>query len=181
MSNIDRVESRVDCPGEKISKLIGDLAEQAEAEEQLRLKSKQVPWMMPPRTTKDPEPAPPPCPGEPTKGKKPSRSPSDRWKGSPFDWVRMYYPFDPDYPGGQLVAHTLKAKCPGAAGDLPMAALQVDYLACAERAFRARHTTSFPRGVAHHALRRKGQGDSGGPLKYGVLDYLRDLKKVSGG
>ena len=181
MSNIDRVESRVDCPGEKISKLIGDLAEQAEAEEQLRLKSKQVPWMMPPRDPKSPPVPRIPCPGEtPQRGQRTPFDP-DPWKGSPFDWVRMYYPFDPDYPGGQLVAHTLKAKCPGAAGDLPMAALQVDYLACAERAFRARHTTSFPRGVAHHALRRKGQGDSGGPLKYGVLDYLRDLKKVSGG
>ena len=180
MSNTDRVPSCVDSPGTKISELIGALAKQAEDEEELRLKSKQVPWMMPPRTTKDPEPAPPPCPGEPTKGKKPSRSPSDRWKGSPFDWKKMYYPFDSYVPSQQIV-YTLRPICPGAAGDLPMAALQVDYLACAERAFRARNTTSFPRGVAHHALRRKGQGDSGGPLKYGVLDYLRDLKKVSGG
>ena len=180
MSNTDRVPSCVDSPGTKISELIGELAKQAKDEEELRLKSKQVPWMMPPRTTKSPEPSPPPCPGEPLKGKKPSKPPSEPWKGSPFDWKKMYYPFDSYVPSHQI-GYTLRPICPGAAGDLPMAALQVDYLACAERAFRARHTTSFPRGVAHHALRRKGQGDSGGPLRYGVLDYLRDLKKVSGG
>ncbi len=180
MSNTDRVPSCVDSPGTKISELINELATQAEDEEQLRLKSKQVPWMMPPRSSKSPEPFPPPCPGEPPRGRRPKQVTPDPWKGSPFDWKKMYYPFDPFVPSQQIV-YTLRPICPGAAGDLPMAALQVDYLACAERAFRARHTTSFPRGVAHHALRRKGQGDSGGPLRYGVLDYLRDLKKVSGG
>jgi hypothetical protein len=180
MSNSDKVLSCVDSPGTKISELIGELAKQAKDEEELRLKSKQVPWMMPPRTSKSPEPSPPPCPGEPSKGKRPKKFEPDPWKGSPFDWIKMYYPFDSFVPSHQIV-HTLRPICPGAAGDLPMAALQVDYLSCAERAFRARHTTSFPRGVAHHALRRKGQGDSGGPLKYGVLDYLRDLKKVSDG
>jgi len=138
-----------------------------------------VPWMMPPRIGPD-IPAPPKkC--EPPYPKSPPPAQAEAWKGSPFDWEGMYYPFDSILPSTQLTARTLTPGCVGPAGDLVMAAVQVDYLNCAERAFRARHTTSFPRGVAHHALRRKGQGDNEGPFKYGLLDWLRDLKKVTNG
>lgn len=138
----------------KLQAFIKDAAKQCEDEEKARKKSEQVQWLMPPL---------------------------DEWQGDPFDWEGMHKPFDSIETSDQFIDEVWKPFSIGAAGDLPLANLQVDYLTALERAFRARHTTSFPRAVAHHCLRRKGQGDKHGPLRYGLLDYLKDLKKVTAG
>jgi hypothetical protein len=160
--------------------LIKTLAKQCKEEEDPRKESRQVKWLMPPRKGPELPARPKVCDGPPGPSGPPP-PPPDAWKGDPFDWEKMRYPFDSIQSSSELIKRTLVPGCVGAAGDLTLAAIQVDYLNCMERAFRARHTTSFSRGVAHHSLRRKGQGDNNGPLKYGLLDYLRDLKKVTSG
>ena len=166
----------------KLNKLINELAKQCKEEEDPRKESRQVKWLMPPRTGPELPIPPKPCFDSKIR-KSPPQPPAseDKWKGCPFDWERIYYPFHSLQSSNELTNLTLRPGCVGPAGDLTLAALQVDYLNCMERAFRARHTTSFSRGVAHHTLRRKGQGNNKGPLKSGLMDHLRDLSKVTAG
>ena len=84
-------------------------------------------------------------------------------------------------PNEEFIDKTLNPDDPGNHGDIMMCITQIDYLSVMERAFRARHTVTFPRNVAHHCSRKAGEGDEAGPLQYGVLDYLKELKKVSAG
>ena len=81
----------------------------------------------------------------------------------------------------ELVDAVKDAESPGNVGDLINTNTQIEYLAMVERAFRARHTMSFPRGVAHASARRHGQGGDKGPLKFSVMKYLEDLQKMSAG
>ena len=99
---------------------------------------------------------------------------------NPYAWSKIHDLFSQEQPNDELLK-SVNASDPGNSGDLVLCNAQIDYLSMMERAFRARHTMTFPRCIAHHCARRKGQGSDAGPLKYGVLDYLRDLKKTSSG
>jgi hypothetical protein len=133
-----------------LQSLINDLAKQAEEEQKKRKKNEQVQWMMPPKA---------------------------KWSGDLWDWPGIYEAFSQEQPNDEFL--TALDPDAGNSGDLIMANHNIDYLSAMERAFRARHTMTFPRNVAHHCSRRKGQGDKEGPLKYGVIDYMRNLDKIS--
>ena len=99
---------------------------------------------------------------------------------NPYAWSDIHSMFSLNQSNDELL-ESVKPDDPGNSGDLVLCNAQIDYLNMMERAFRARHTMTFPRCIAHHCGRRTGQGSDAGPLRYGVLDYLRDLKKTSSG
>ena len=134
--------------------LLQDLTQQAETEQEDRRQSKQCQWQMPPK--KD-------------------------WSGNLFKWSELDTPFDSEDPNQELIDVVAASENPGNAGDLINTNSQIEYLAMMERAFRARHTMTFSRGVAHCSARRHGQSKEGGPLKRSVLKYLEDLQKMSAG
>ena len=107
--------------------------------------------------------------------------PKGDWKGDLFKWQDLYHPFDSKDPNQELVDAVSDAENPGNVGDLVNTNTQIEYLAMVERAFRARHTMPFARGVAHTSGRRNGQGSDKGPLKFSVMKYLEDLQKMSAG
>ena len=96
-----------------------------------------------------------------------------------YDWQSMYEPFSQDGPNEELLK-TVSASDPGNNGDLILTNAQIDYLSTMERAYRARHMMTFPRNVAHYCARKSGEGSPRGPLEYGVLEYLKELKKAGG-
>lgn len=70
---------------------------------------------------------------------------------------------------------------PGNTADGILLSLQIDYMAQAERAFRARTTQSFPRAVAHTASREKGHGGTKGVFLGQALEYFTLLLKQGAG
>ena len=63
----------------------------------------------------------------------------------------------------------------GNTGDGIALSLQIDYAAQAERAFRARHTQSFNRSVAHAIGRETGHGSSNSVFSNQVLRYITTI------
>ena len=100
--------------------------------------------------------------------------------GNIYAWSDIHSLFSSDKPNEELLK-SVNPKDPGNSGDLILTNTQIDYLSTMERAFRARHTMTFTRNVAHHCARKAGEGSDSGPLKYGVLDYLKEIKKVAAG
>ena len=99
------------------------------------------------------------------------------WNGDPFDYEGMKQPFSRDNINDDF-AKACQQESPGVSGDAIIATTQVDYLSTMERSFRARHTSSFPRTLAHAIGRRRGHGDqASGLFQVGVLDYLRGIVK----
>ena len=139
---------------DKITELIDEITEQSKKEAEDRKLNKQVKWMMPPK-------------GD--------------WDGDMFKWNKMDKPFDSDKPNEDLKKVVKDPEDPGNAGDLINTMTQIEYLAMAERAFRARHTMTFPRGIAHATARQKGFSTEGGPFKLTVKKYLEDIQKMSAG
>jgi hypothetical protein len=70
---------------------------------------------------------------------------------------------------------------PGNTGDGVLLSLQIDYMAQAERAFRARTSQSFPRTLAHVAAREKGHGEKTGVFLGQALNYFILLLKQGAG
>ena len=66
----------------------------------------------------------------------------------------------------------------GVVGDLMVSQLQGEWLAVAERSFRARHM-SRPRAAMHAAARLYGHGHAQGLFKKGILGYLQGIIKNS--
>jgi len=137
-----------------ITSLIDELTSQAKDEAKDRKQNKQVKWKMP--LKKD-------------------------WDGDIFKWEKMDKPFDSKQSNDELKDVVKDPKNPGNAGDLVSTMTQIEYLAMAERAFRARHTMTFPRNIAHATARQNGFSKDKGPLKMSVLKYLEDISKMSAG
>lgn len=76
---------------------------------------------------------------------------------------------------GELIADGAN---PGALGDVISVKTQCDYVAIAERAYRARHCTPV-RSIALAAARRRGHGDPLGVFQGGVLRYVQDMLKAA--
>lgn len=137
-----------------LQELIRDLATQAEKEQEKRRENKQCEWQMPVK---------------------------NGWSGDLFKWKELDKPFDAKKPNDELEKAIKDPENPGNGGDLVNTNTQIEYLAMMERAFRARHTMTFPRAVAHCSARRNGQSKEGGPLKQSLLKYLEDLQKMQSG
>lgn len=70
------------------------------------------------------------------------------------------------------------SESPGTVGDLMASQLQGEFLACQERAFRARHRGSV-RSQFHAAARRDGHGNEKGVLKRSVANYVESILKAA--
>lgn len=138
----------------KLQAIVDDLTEQFKTESTDRKKNKGIKWTMPPK---------------------------DGWDGDIFKWNKMDKPFDSSQPNEELTATISNGKSPGRTGDLINTNTSIDYLTAMERAFRARHTMTFPRNVAHATARKHGLGHDKGPLKLALIDYLKDLQKTTTG
>lgn len=103
------------------------------------------------------------------------------WSGDLFDWEGISKAFERKKANADYVKATSDAQNPGVTGDLVSTTTQIDYLAIMERAFRARHSSSFPRVVAHQIGRKAGHGGSQGVFNRGALEYVNGLIRQSGG
>jgi hypothetical protein len=74
----------------------------------------------------------------------------------------------------QFVLSVKDPEAAGTVGDLSLIQLQGDFLACMERAFRARHHSSC-RSRAHAAGRLRGHGHPYGVISQGLLRYVQAL------
>ncbi len=101
------------------------------------------------------------------------------WSGDLFDWQGMAKPFDRSKSNESFIEAIKDPASPGTTGDMIVTTVQIDYLAIMERAFRSRHTHSFPRILTHLAGRKKGHGSNTGPLTVSVLEYVRGLVRES--
>lgn len=64
-------------------------------------------------------------------------------------------------------------------GTSVLCCLQIDYMAQAERAYRARVSNSFIRSLAHVTAREQGHGKSDGVFTGQVIGYFSDLVNQS--
>lgn len=114
-------------------------------------------------------------------GQAPSwQNPSD-WTGDVDNWEDLHKPFSRDKVNEAGAKALSDGASPGVVGDIIAATAQADYLACAGRAFSARHCSRVRR-LAMTAARFRGQGDATGAFTGGALTYVNDvLKKAKTG
>ena len=101
------------------------------------------------------------------------------WNGDLFDFAGINKPFDSEKPNQELIDAIKDVDSQGVSGDLVSSQVSIEYLAVLERAFRQRHTQSFPRAVLHGGARKYGLGADAGVLKWVILKYLQDIQKMS--
>jgi hypothetical protein len=99
------------------------------------------------------------------------------WDGDLFAIEEISDAFKREDANDKFEEAVKDATNPGVAADLGALTLQVDYLGCMERAFRARHASRRPRTMAHMTGRRKGHGDERGTLTQMDLEFVRNLVK----
>lgn len=103
----------------------------------------------------------------------------ENWSGelqTEGDLVSLHRAFQTDEAEAKLI-EAFSPNNAGNVGDGVVLPLQIDYMAQAERAYRARVSQSFPRSIAHQAARDKGQGQPDGAFLGQVLNYLTTLLK----
>lgn len=113
----------------------------------------------------------------------PEKEDEDFWDGDLFDkgYAKMGKPFNRDKANEDYEAATNDPKNPGKSGDLVVTTTQIDIMATMERAFRARHSSRFPRMMAHLTGTRKyGHGHEQGIFTQSMLDYVQNLVKQVG-
>ena len=105
------------------------------------------------------------------------RPPLDEWEGdlqSTQSLVDMHKAFNTDEAEESLIkAFTLATA--GNSADGIVLSLQIDYASQMERAYRARHSQSFPRMVAHCEARELGHGQDTGAITGQTLDYFTSI------
>lgn len=104
---------------------------------------------------------------------------SGGWPEDLFDWDGLSEAFSRAELNEAFVSAIRDAEDPGVVGDLISATTMIEYLAVAERAFRARHTMRRPRAFAHALGRLQGHGHEKGTLTKTALEYVRGLVQQS--
>jgi len=145
-----KVTPKADVDTEVFEPIIRRLRERAKEEAEARTKNNQTQWLMPEM---------------------------ENWDGNLFNIEGLSDPFKRDKLGEMFDDATKDGDDSGAVGDLQAITLQTDWLACMERAFRARHTMRRPRAMAHMTGRRRGHGNDRGVLTQCVLEYVRNVVK----
>lgn len=100
-------------------------------------------------------------------------------KGSPdvLDVPGTTTPFDRSKLDQNFATFIADGQDPGTIGDVISVKVQGDYVAMAERAYRARHCTPV-RLLGFMAARRAGHGNDRGVFKGGVGKYAQDALKA---
>lgn len=107
------------------------------------------------------------------------RPPLEKWDGAlqtEGDLINIHQAFNTDQAEEKLT-EAFNPQDPGNSGDGIVLPLQIDYMAQAERAYRARATQSFPRMLAHLSTREKGHGQANGVFLGQALRYFTLLVK----
>jgi len=99
------------------------------------------------------------------------------WKGDVRDNPGLKEPFKRDKANQDYVDAIKDPKSPGVEGDLQRSAIQVDYLAQMERAFRARHLSTRPRMLSLAMGRIKAHGHQKGAIIQLALEFIREVDK----
>ena len=109
------------------------------------------------------------------------RPPLNSWTGgmqTEEALVDLHKAFNTDLVESSLLA-AFDPEKPGVNADIILSTLQIDYMAQAERAYRARISQGFVRSLSHVVAREKGHGSPNGVFTGQVLNYFIDLKKQS--
>lgn len=115
-----------------------------------------------------------------TTGLPPKNFTPSGWNGDVFDIPSLGLSFSRRELYGLFRTVVSATENGGTVGDLEVILTQGDYLAAAERAFRARHSSSV-RDKMHAAARHRGQGDPRGVLNSGLGNYIKQLVKLAAG
>lgn len=117
--------------------------------------------------------------GDSLRNKKPKRwyRPGG-FKADLFDMPAYHEPFDRTQHEEEFVEAHKKPSDPGTTGDGIISTLQGDWLACMERAFRARHHTPVRRRI-HPAARMIGHSAPWGVILGGAQEYIVHLDKLN--
>lgn len=100
------------------------------------------------------------------------------WDGDVFNLKDMGLPWATTEHGDDVVMAIKDADAPGVVGDLMASVTQGDWLATQERAFRQRHSSKI-RNSMHAAGRRYGHGHPSGLFAKGVVNYVKQIVKMS--
>lgn len=101
------------------------------------------------------------------------------WNGDVHDYKDMQKPFDREKVNNEGVDAIKEPKSPGTTGDVVAAVLQIETLACMERAFRMRTTMQRCRAMAHMLARKKGHGDKAGVFMNNGVQYIKNIMQQS--
>jgi len=99
--------------------------------------------------------------------------------GDPTDVAAPAGAFDRSDANAAYERAIADAAAPAPVGIAMAAKVQVDYVGCEERAYRARQATG-PRCLAHAAGRRRGHGADRGIFKGSVLGHAQELVRAAG-
>lgn len=103
------------------------------------------------------------------------------WSGDTEDREGMSAPFARDQANAQFVEAVADPLEPGTTADLVAATTMIDWLACMERAYRARHTMPRNRAALHAASRYAGHASEQGALTTCALEYVRRIVRQAKG
>jgi hypothetical protein len=98
------------------------------------------------------------------------------WNNDLFDPEGMAQPFDRSASNQGFINAVQTPSAPGTTGDLLVTTIQIEYLSCLERAFRARFMTRM-RAVPHMLGRKYGNGQQGGTFIQNGIEYIRSTLK----
>lgn len=143
-------EAKVDVD-EGLEKLLGRIREQSKEYGENLVKGDQTTWMMP------------------------EIGGDNGWAGDLFDVNNLGKPFDRSDLNDKVEEAMKDPSSPGTTGDLVLGTSQIDYLACMQRAFTARHTMRRPRATMQAASRKVGHGQENGVLVQIVLEHFRGV------
>jgi len=96
------------------------------------------------------------------------------WSGDIDDIEGISAAFDRTENAQDVIAAISDDENPGGVGDLVASALQADYLAAMERAFRSQFTSPLRRRL-HAAARLRGQAQEGGLFSRGVVGFIQGV------
>ena len=105
----------------------------------------------------------------------------DKWSGDLLTVDDLKDAFDRGELNDKFVEAISDPENPGTSGDLVLATLQIDTLACMQRSFTARHAMRRPRATMQMASREVGHGNDKGVLINVLLEYLRSIAARSKG
>lgn len=97
------------------------------------------------------------------------------WEGDLFAVNDLGKPFDRTDLNDKVEEGLKDPKSPGTTGDLVLGTGQIDYLACMQRSFTARHTMRRPRATMQAASRKAGHGNEKGVLIQIALEHFRGV------
>lgn len=100
------------------------------------------------------------------------------WDGSISDLEGFTKAFDRSDIGQDAKNAVKDPEQAGVVGDFILCQLQGDYVACFERAYRARNSSSI-RAKIHAAARRNGHSHERGVLQAGIVNYLENISKLA--